>query len=117
MPSSDKNVNLILSILEDLDSHVFERMDSSSNSLDALYSKIFGGQQHHGSSATVVAPEAMEATVVGMLCEWATTCKRSGEHRAFVVAKLLERRQLEIVPEPMAVGKTKQSLISLKGHH
>ena len=30
------------------------------------------------------------------LCEWAVTSMRSGEHRAFVVAKLLERRQSEI---------------------
>ena len=32
--------------------------------------------------------------VVKILCEWAVSTQRSGEHRALVVAKLLERRQM-----------------------
>ena len=34
--------------------------------------------------------------VVHTLCEWAVTSMRSGEHRCFVAAKLLERRQSEL---------------------
>ena len=34
--------------------------------------------------------------MVHTLCEWAVTSMRSGEHRCFVVAKLLERRQSEL---------------------
>lgn len=37
--------------------------------------------------------------VVSLLCEWAVCCKRSGRHRAMVVAKLLEKRQAEIEAE------------------
>jgi mediator of RNA polymerase II transcription subunit 12 len=37
-----------------------------------------------------------DEAIVHTLCEWAVTSMRSGEHRAFVVAKLLERRQSEI---------------------
>lgn len=37
--------------------------------------------------------------VVALLCEWAVSYKRSGRHRAMVVAKLLEKRQAEIEAE------------------
>lgn len=37
--------------------------------------------------------------VVALLCEWAVSHKRSGRHRAMVVAKLLEKRQSEIEAE------------------
>lgn len=37
-----------------------------------------------------------EEHVVKFLCEWATTTQRTGEHRALVVARLLEKRQSEI---------------------
>lgn len=37
--------------------------------------------------------------VVTLLCEWAVCSKRSGRHRAMVVAKLLEKRQAEIEAE------------------
>lgn len=42
--------------------------------------------------------------VVTLLCEWAVCCKRSGRHRAMVVAKLLEKRQAEIEAEVTAVN-------------
>lgn len=45
--------------------------------------------------------------VVTLLCEWAVCCKRSGRHRAMVVAKLLEKRQAEIEAE---VGDTPPSV-------
>lgn len=37
--------------------------------------------------------------MVALLCEWAVSCKRYGHHRALVVAKLLEKRQMEIEAE------------------
>lgn len=54
--------------------------------------------------------------VVSLLCEWAVSCKRSGRHRAMVVAKLLEKRQAEIEAEvreerlKLADGKVGDSL-------
>jgi hypothetical protein len=44
-------------------------------------------------SSSLVQDEA----VVTILCEWAVTGNRSGEHRAFVVAKLLDQRQSDIL--------------------
>ena len=35
--------------------------------------------------------------MVTILCEWAVTGNRSGEHRAFVAAKLLDQRQTDIL--------------------
>ena len=55
--------------------------------------------------------------VVSLLCEWAVSCKRSGRHRAMVVAKLLEKRQAEIEAEvrgsPWGSGSWDQSQIEL----
>lgn len=50
--------------------------------------------------------------VVTLLCEWAVSCKRSGPHRAMVVAKLLEKRQTEIEAEVL-LG-TKNTTLFLK---
>jgi len=43
-----------------------------------------------------------DEAIVHTLCEWAVTSMRSGDHRAFVVAKLLERRQSDICGESEA---------------
>ena len=37
--------------------------------------------------------------MIQLLCEWAVSTKRTGEHRAIVVAKLLEKRQNELQNE------------------
>ena len=37
--------------------------------------------------------------IVNLLCEWAVSTQRTGEHRAIVVAKLLEKRQNELSAE------------------
>lgn len=47
--------------------------------------------------------------VVTLLCEWAVSCKRSGRHRAMVVAKLLEKRQAEIEAEVRASPRSESS--------
>nr|XP_023688070.1 mediator of RNA polymerase II transcription subunit 12 isoform X2 [Paramormyrops kingsleyae] len=87
-------IGRILHTLEVLDSHSFEKSDFS-NSLDSLYNRIFGsGQSKDGHEMT---PD--DDAVVTLLCEWAVCCKRSGRHRAMVVAKLLEKRQAEIEAE------------------
>ncbi|KAI4466488.1 mediator of rna polymerase ii transcription subunit 12 [Holotrichia oblita] len=55
-------------------------MDAT-NSLDTLYSKIF------------VSGNDQENAVIKLLCEWAVSPERTGEHRALAVAALLDRRQ------------------------
>ncbi|XP_075717612.1 mediator of RNA polymerase II transcription subunit 12-like protein [Rhinoderma darwinii] len=87
-------ISRVLHTLEVLDRHCFDRLDSS-NSLDTLYYKIFCTNQNKDSQEVPPSDEA----VVTLLCEWAVSCKRSGKHRAMVVAKLLEKRQLEIETE------------------
>ncbi|KAM5165397.1 mediator of RNA polymerase II transcription subunit 12-like protein [Mantella aurantiaca] len=84
-------ISRILHTLEVLDRHCFDRLDSS-NSLETLYHKIFYTNQNKDSQEVPPSDEA----VVTLLCEWAVSSKRSGKHRAMVVAKLLEKRQLEI---------------------
>ncbi|EMP39170.1 Mediator of RNA polymerase II transcription subunit 12 [Chelonia mydas] len=49
------------------------------------------------SGSGLISPD--DDAVVALLCEWAVSCKRSGRHRAMVVAKLLEKRQAEIEAE------------------
>ncbi|XP_063772126.1 mediator of RNA polymerase II transcription subunit 12-like protein isoform X2 [Pseudophryne corroboree] len=88
-------ISRVLHTLEILDRHCFDRLDSS-NSLDTLYHRIFCMNQNKDSQEQV--PPNDEA-VVTLLCEWAVSCKRSGKHRAMVVAKLLEKRQLEVEAE------------------
>ncbi|XP_075426563.1 mediator of RNA polymerase II transcription subunit 12-like protein isoform X3 [Ascaphus truei] len=93
---SDAGVTIsrVLHTLEVLDRHCFDRSDSS-NSLETLYHKIFGPNQNKESQEVPPSDEA----VVTLLCEWAVSCKRPGKHRAAVVAKLLEKRQMEIEAE------------------
>ena len=100
-----QTINTILSVLEDLDSYIFEKTDAN-NGLDGLYNRLFSqipnkegvassGGIHSGTSyANEIVSK--DASTVHTLCEWATTSKRSGAHRSFVVAKLLERRHLDI---------------------
>ena len=44
-------------------------------------------------------PNSGDEPVIQLLCEWAVSTKRTGEHRAIVVAKLLEKRQNELQNE------------------
>ena len=95
----DKN----LSVLEILDGYNFDRIDSSNDCLDNLYNRLFGnnsnsstGSSSSGNSGSAGSLDVDDDVVVHTLCEWAVTSMRSGEHRCFVVAKLLERRQSEL---------------------
>ncbi|XP_078488259.1 mediator of RNA polymerase II transcription subunit 12-like protein isoform X1 [Ciona intestinalis] len=86
-------INRVLSALEALDKQHFDRRpaDSWGDPLDLLYHKIF--DQGHGKDGDNQLTKSSEDAVIGLLCEWAISPKRLGEHRAAVVAKLLELRQ------------------------
>lgn len=109
-------VNRLLNVLDCLDKHVFDKV-SSSNCLDSLYSKIFNTPlvfEHSASHNTINQTSSEnghdsfssngthksishlveeDVPIVRLLCEWAVTSKRFGEHRSRIVAKLLEKRQ------------------------
>ncbi|XP_077555179.1 mediator of RNA polymerase II transcription subunit 12-like protein isoform X10 [Haemaphysalis longicornis] len=55
-----------------------------------------GGAAGGPGSQLAAAPPPQDEPIVRLLCEWAVTTKRSGEHRALVVARLLEKRQNEL---------------------
>ncbi|RXG58705.1 Mediator of RNA polymerase II transcription subunit 12 [Armadillidium vulgare] len=58
------------------------------------------GNSCNGSSKGSKGPNGntCEDAVIRTLCEWAVSAQRSGEHRALVVARLLEKRQNEKSP-------------------
>ncbi|XP_076661232.1 mediator complex subunit kohtalo [Halictus rubicundus] len=91
----------VLAALDALDRHSFDRMDST-NSLDTLYAKIFMSplkdNANERDSKTEYNPQ-QDSAVVEILCEWAVSAERWGEHRAMAVAKLLEKRQSEVTGE------------------
>ncbi|XP_059617864.1 mediator of RNA polymerase II transcription subunit 12 isoform X2 [Phlebotomus argentipes] len=105
--------NRILSTLDALDSHCFDRMDTS-NSLETLYVRIFpssassvasggsnGGSKDHssvseGKETKVEYDPNQDAPIIKILCEWAVSWQRWGEHRAMAVAWLLDKRQTEV---------------------
>ncbi|XP_071949352.1 mediator of RNA polymerase II transcription subunit 12-like protein isoform X1 [Antedon mediterranea] len=84
-------INRVLNTLEILDRHYFDRCDSN-NSLDSLYHKIFSTNQSKDGSDVIIN----DNPVVQLLCEWAVCPQRTGEHRALIVAELLEKRQIEL---------------------
>ncbi|GAB0086625.1 Mediator of RNA polymerase II transcription subunit 12 [Sergentomyia squamirostris] len=106
--------NRILSTLDALDSHSFDRMDTS-YSLETLYVKIFpanstiatssssngssGKEQASGGEGKDAKSEydpSQDAPIIKILCEWAVSWQRWGEHRAMAVAWLLDKRQNEV---------------------
>lgn len=103
-------VNRLLDVLDCLDKHLFDKV-TSENSLDKLYNKIFNtnfssedaslkhDQSNNATSKTLNEIINEDISVVKLLCEWAVTTKRLGEYRSRVVAKLLERRQNDILNE------------------
>ncbi|XP_032453194.1 mediator of RNA polymerase II transcription subunit 12 isoform X4 [Nasonia vitripennis] len=118
--SAGMTTTKVLATLDALDRHSFDRMDAN-NSLDTLYSKIFTSPSKDSnataaiSSNTLTPPSSanpassdreganskteynpqQDAPIVEILCEWAVSAERWGEHRAMAVAKLLEKRQAE----------------------
>lgn len=115
----------ILATLDGLDTHCFERMDtnngSNSNNLDTLYGKVFAAfnpvktERIKGEmkELRVLYDPWTDAPIVQILCEWAVSCKRWGEHRAMAVAWLLDKRQSEVVPneqDPSSAMDDKESV-------
>ncbi|XP_027199092.2 mediator of RNA polymerase II transcription subunit 12-like protein [Dermatophagoides pteronyssinus] len=107
-------VNRLLDVLDSIDKHSFDKV-TSSNPLDTLYNIIFYPTIHfdgdsYGSNSERNRSNSManksiqeiiaeDVAIVKLLCEWAVTNKRLGEYRSRIVAKLLERRQNEILQE------------------
>lgn len=85
----------ILTVLEELDRFSFDSSTKDS-CMDVLHKKVWGDVSGH------VSPEDEDEAVVVILCQWAVTNKWSGEHRAFIAAKLLEQRQADIVSHDSA---------------
>ncbi|XP_012157623.1 mediator of RNA polymerase II transcription subunit 12 isoform X2 [Ceratitis capitata] len=90
----------VLNILDHLDTHCFDRSDKDNN-IDILYAKIFPpydgklGDADTKNKNKIYNP-ANDAATVKILCEWAVSNQRWGEHRAVAVAILLDKRQIEV---------------------
>ncbi|PNF33035.1 hypothetical protein B7P43_G16367 [Cryptotermes secundus] len=56
-----------------------------------------------------------DEAVVQILCEWAVSSQRSGEHRAMAVAKLLEKRQSDLMSGEADAADEKDSVSSANG--
>jgi hypothetical protein len=92
IPSSVLGTTLqkVLSALEALDTYCFDKLEPI-NSLDTLYAKIFASTPPNKDN-----PGEGDAPIVLLLCQWAVATQRYGDHRALVVARLLEHRQAEV---------------------
>ena len=87
--NTELTVGRVLAALDALDQHKWHRADDA-NGFDTLYARIFPPA---GRDATESAPS--DDAIVQLLCEWAVSPQRLGEHRAPAVAMLLEKRQAE----------------------
>ncbi|XP_032668438.1 mediator of RNA polymerase II transcription subunit 12 isoform X2 [Odontomachus brunneus] len=99
--SAGMTTTKVLAALDALDRHSFDKMDAA-NSLDTLYAKIFTPPPKDSSNERDAKTEynpQQDSAVVEILCEWAVSAERWGEHRAMAVAKLLEKRQSEATGE------------------
>ncbi|XP_053952876.1 mediator of RNA polymerase II transcription subunit 12 [Anastrepha ludens] len=90
----------VLKILDYLDTHCFDRRDNDNN-IDSLYSKIFPLRETKSDDSEQISKHIpyipkRDAPTVKILCEWAVSNQRWGEHRAMVVAILLDKRQIEV---------------------
>ncbi|XP_069105326.1 mediator of RNA polymerase II transcription subunit 12-like protein isoform X3 [Argopecten irradians] len=83
-----------LEVLDMLDRHNFDKVDSN-NSLDTLYNKVFSVHQ----AKEGVEPMLADEPIIHLLIDWAVSAQRTGNYRAVVVAKLLEKRQNELRTE------------------
>lgn len=91
--SSVLAVKRVLNTLEILDRYNFNRADSNS-SIDSLYSKIFADSIKTGGQAS-----GTDEAIALLLFEWAVSKYRVGKFRALAVAKVLQKRQAEILDE------------------
>ena len=89
--SKHSTVGKVLTVLEELDRFSFDS-STKDNCMDVLHKKVWGELPSNTNGVSVE-----DEAVVLILCQWAVTNKRSGEHRAFVAAKLLEQRQADLL--------------------
>ena len=94
---SGANVRKVLKILDVLDSHTFYSCRAH-NPLTTLYCSLSVTQ----CSFEVPLTDEM---LTMLLCQWAVTPYRSGEHRPLVVAMLLRQRQDDVMKVHGAVDK------------
>ncbi|XP_073983831.1 mediator complex subunit kohtalo isoform X1 [Rhodnius prolixus] len=99
----------VLTALDALDRHSFYKVDTN-NSLDTLYASIFPNPPEKPNYQV-----EKDEPIVNLLCWWAVSGVRYGEHRAIAVAKLLERRNNQVLQEPesSANGEDKDSVNSV----
>ncbi|XP_069936794.1 mediator of RNA polymerase II transcription subunit 12-like protein, partial [Cherax quadricarinatus] len=127
--STGSTINRVLGALDALDRHCFDRVDSN-NSLDTLYNKIFGSTKEannenpnsnssSGSNTYTInnvsgnnTSNNNDEAIVRTLCEWAVSVQRCGEHRALVVARLLEKRQNNVTSAENDLPDEKDSVTS-----
>lgn len=106
----------------------------TSNPFDIIYKRVFSHDQNSGDSeegedgkkgksptkppTSLLLEEAVAEDIitVRLLCEWAVTTKRLGEYRAKLVAKLLEKRQIELTErqEEQLEAKKKDEVITVE---
>ena len=92
----------VLQVLEALDRHSFDRVDLTNN-IDSLYNKIFpttginkvGTDSISAEQVTQLAKQ--DEPTIRLLCQWAVSDQRFGEHRALAAAQLLEKRQADLI--------------------
>ena len=89
LTGANVNVRKVLRILDVLDSHTFYSCRAH-NPLTTLYCSLSAAQ------CSFEAPLNDEMLTM-LLCQWAVTPYRSGEHRPLVVAMLLRQRQDDIM--------------------
>lgn len=97
----------VLATLDHLDTHCFDRLDQG-NSIDTLYAHIFPStsrrrdedQQEQQQQPRPAYEPKQDKDTVRILCEWAVSGQRWGEHRAMVVASLLDKRQIDVTSTP-----------------
>ena len=87
--SKHSTVGKILTVLDRFSFY----SSTNNNCMDVLHKKVWGELPSNTGAGVSVEDEA----VVMILCQWAVTNKRSGDHRAFVAAKLLEQWQSDLV--------------------
>ncbi|XP_063430577.1 mediator of RNA polymerase II transcription subunit 12-like protein isoform X5 [Mytilus trossulus] len=84
----------VLDVLDTLDRHNFHKVQTDS-SLDTLYDQIFTANLHKDGNETFGSLEP----IINLLIDWAVSTQRSGNYRAVVVAKLMEKLQNELRSE------------------
>ena len=89
-------------MLEALDRHSFDRVDLPNN-IDSLYNKIFPSIAPTKVGTDSIGIEQVKQLakqddpIIRLLCQWAVSDQRNGEHRALAAAQLLEKRQADLI--------------------